>query len=269
MNERKKGKAILRLVIASLVLFALTCALLAGIRGGYSIPFFSFGNSYSNADKYTAGNTTIAASKLEELDINWISGEVYIELWDESEIGIEEEDSRRLPASDQVHSYYEDGTLHIQFAESKGFRFHTFNKNKKLKILLPHSLFTSPEQNPLEELKIDCVSANVIVRDIPINYCSSDTVSGDVDLSGSLKNGEFDAVSGEVHIVSQETPEKLETDTVSGDVSIRVPANSTFTVDFDSTSGDLHNQFPSFYESEPRKWSFESVSGDVTITSLE
>lgn len=269
MIEKRRRRAVVRLVISSVILCVLVSVLLVGINKGNHFPFFSFhfgSNSYPNADKYTAGNTSIAIDKLEEIDIDWISGSVQLELYEGETIELEETDADKLSEEDRVHSYYENGVLRIQFRESEHFSFHLCNLTKSLHVRIPQKLYSEPDA-VLNKLSIDSVSADVTVNGLPMRDFISDSVSGNISLTGAVEECELDSVSGDIQLISTTTPTDIETDTVSGDVTITVPADSQFSIEHDSVSGDLSNAFPTTHNKQKNHWEFDSVSGNVTIGS--
>ena len=265
MNEKKKTKAYLRLSISTAILLILTVILAAGIgNGSNSFPFFFFGSSYPFADKYTAGNTSIAADKLEEIEIDWISGNIQIEPYSGDTIEVEEENSASLSEGDRVHSYYENGILRIQFQKSRRFSFHSITQNKALLLRIPEKFSSTP----LNKVEIDNVSADISVDGMQIKEFSADTVSGDVNVKGAVENFETESVSVNSTLTSTVTPREIDSDTVSGDTTITVPADSQFSIDYDSVSGELNNAFPTKSDNNSGKWRFDTVSGDVTINSM-
>ena len=226
--------------------------------------FFSFRSSYPFADKYTAGNTSIAADKLEEIEIDWISGNIQIEPYSGDTIEVEEENSASLSEGDRVHSYYENGILRIQFQKSRRFSFHSITQNKALLLRIPEKFSSTP----LNKVEIDNVSADISVDGMQIKEFSADTVSGDVNVKGAVENFETESVSGNSTLTSTVTPREIDSDTVSGDTTITVPADSQFSIDYDSVSGELNNAFPTKSDNNSGKWRFDTVSGDVTINSM-
>ena len=265
MNEKKKTKAYLRLGISTVMLLVLTTIMAIGIGNGSNhFPFFFFGSSYPFADKYTAGNTSIAADKLEEINIDWISGNIQIERYEGDTIEVQEANSASLSEADRVHSYYENGTLKIEFQKSKRFSFHSITQNKSLLLRIPDKFSSTP----LEKIDIDNVSADISVDGLQIKDFSADTVSGNIRVKGAVENFETDSVSGDSALTSTVTPKEIEVDTVSGDTTITVPADSQFSIDYDSISGDLSNAFPTKTDNSGGKWTFDTASGDVTINSM-
>lgn len=271
MIEKKKRRAIVRLVVSTIILSALVSILIVGIRSKKNpLPFFHFGlgNSYPHADEYTAGDTSIATERLDEINIDWISGKLQIELYEGDTIELREENSTSLTEEDKVHSYFHDGVLEIQFRRSELSLFHFSTPNKSLLIQVPKR-FYSEQSAALNKLEIDNVSANIIVNDLPIRKCNIDTVSGDIIMNGAVDEWELDSVSGDSHLTSYTTPTDIETDTVSGNVTITVPSDSVFSTEHDSVSGDFTNAFPSTSKGGKNHWEFDSTSGDVTINCLD
>lgn len=264
MNEKKKTKAYLRLGISTIVLLFLISILAMGIGNGTHLPFFSFGSSYPFAERYTAGNTSIAADRLEEIKIDWISGNIQIERYEGDTIEIQEANSDSFSEADRVHSYFDNGTLRIEFQKSKRFSFSTIAQSKALHLRIPDKFSSTP----LKKIDIDNVSADISVDGLQIKEFSADTVSGNISVKGAIENFETDSVSGDSTLTSTITPKEIEVDAVSGDSVITVPADSQFSIDYDSVSGELSNAFPTKPDNNGGKWRFDTVSGDVTINSM-
>ena len=89
-------------------------------------------NVYSNADKYDYGNRDVS-EQIDELDINWSSGEVSVVRHDLSTISIVETSTDKLDPDEQVHTWVDGKTLRIHFAKS-GEMFFFGSPKKKLEI---------------------------------------------------------------------------------------------------------------------------------------
>ena len=269
MNEAKKRRAILRLVISAIILLALMSILIHGLYGrgnGWNFPFFSigFGDTYADADKYAIGDTSISADSLDEIDIDWIGGKLQIETYEGDAIELQETAPGVIDEDDRVRSYYDNGVLKIRFRKSEFLAFRLKSIDKTLTIRIPEKLYSNPNAS-LTNLDIDNVSADVSVSGLRIHQCTVDTVSGDISLDGAVEQLETDSVSGDCQLTSSTTPANIDTDSVSGDVMITVPGDSQFSIDYDSVSGDLTNDFPTTGNSQSNHWEFDSVSGNVTI----
>lgn len=269
MNETKKRRAVVRLVISAIILLALISILIQGIQGrenGWKFPFFSigFGESYADADKYTVGDTSISIDSLDEIDIDWIGGKLQIETYEGDTIELQETAQDSLDEDDRVRSYYDNGVLKIHYRKSGIVAFRFKSIDKTLLIRIPEKLYSDPAA-ALTKLDIDNVSADVSVNGLKIRQSTIDTVSGDISLVGAVEQLKTDSVSGNCQLISSITPIDIDTDTVSGDVTITVPEDSQFSIDYDSVSGDLSNDFPTVTNNQSNHWKFDSVSGDVTI----
>ncbi len=88
------------------------------------------------------------------------------------------------------------------------------------------------------------VSGGLKAVNIETGEVVTETTSGDVSFN-SLKSGSLNAksVSGKVNLDYVELTNDIDIKTTSGDVKVKLPADSSFVIDFDSTSGDLENRF--------------------------
>lgn len=272
MNEKKKTGAWVRLIISSVILLALVTVLIIGMaRGGSGFAFLSIGGShYSNADQYKAGDTSITTDQLKGIEINWISGSIQIDTYDGDTIEICETTSQHLPEADQVHSYLDnEGTLRIQYRKSEFFSLHTIG-SKKLEIKIPVTLAGS-----LNDFSLDSVSADCQISGLSIKDCDIENVSGSITVNSDVSTFDLDTVSGDCQVATHTVPEDVNTDSVSGDFTLLVPANASFTAEQDSVSGGINCSFATSSQDDRilcgeggNDWNFDSVSGDVYIDKL-
>lgn len=117
----------------------------------------------------------------------------------------------------------------------------------------------------LSSLSIDWVSGSVKV-DVYDGNVIQIREDGASDLSDS------DSVSGDCHITSSVTPQKIDMESVSGDISVSIPSNSEFEAENDSVSGDLTCSFAGTKKDDKfvcgsgiNRYDFDTVSGDVEI----
>lgn len=174
------------------------------------------------------GVYTVEMKDLKELDIDWISGSVTVELTDEDAIRFTEVADKAIPEKDALRYGVSGATLRIQ-ACKKG---HVGNlPSKKLTIYLPRSL-----ADDLKEVEIDTVSAAVTAGDLKLDELEIDTVSGRVKLENmDLEEAQFDSVSGSVSLLGSRIG-SLRTDSVSGDVKVTGKVEK---VKSSSVSGDI------------------------------
>lgn len=174
------------------------------------------------------------------LDVTWISGYVDFEVWDEPEIGICEY------GGDIAHYESIGGTLYINH-DSAVFD----NSSGDLTIVLPRDI----AENMLEDISIHVTSADVMINGINAlrlklsNISGSvqvdgsfgevivETTSGDATVSGSMESVELTSISGNVYLYCDEALRSLEADSTSGDVTVVLPADLGFVLEFDSVSG--------------------------------
>lgn len=98
----------------------------------------------------------------------------------------------------------------------------------------------------------------------------ANTMSGEVEVEFSgLRKFDADTTSGEITITCNDAQnlESIEADSVSGAVHITLPENRGFEVDFNSISGDLHNQFE-MVEDTHKNGEIE-ISVDTTSGALD
>ncbi len=222
--------------------------------------------SYSNASRYSAGGGT--AASVSSIDVEWVNGQVNLEYTDGNTFSFKEETDYDLESNEAVKMrWYLDGTtLKIKYAKS-GAKV-VDNLRKTLTV-------TVPESAVLQELDVETVSANI---DCDLNARKADfeTVSGKINFSNAAVTNtlKFDTVSGDVNYVANTLPASLNAETVSGDLRFTFPESASFSVKFESVSGDL-NADGAFNGTQNGKYftvnggltkiDAETVSGDLTI----
>lgn len=245
------------------------------------------GYEYDDAQLYTAGNSEVDPGAVREIDIDWISGNVTVKVYDGDMLRFS--DDSPYPSDENLLHYYLDGdTLKIRFCKSYGFRFSKLEP-KDLEVLVPEAY-----ADQITEFSIDTVSAAVFIHDIQTEeldidtvsggitvdggaeQISVDTTSGDVALSGTFQKIETDLVSGTLTAICAECPNTFEGNSVSGAFRITLPGNSAFVCDYDSVSGNLMSDFEgeaaegNIYKvgEGTAKFSFDTVSGDLMLSKM-
>ncbi len=116
------------------------------------------------------------------------------------------------------------------------------------------------------ELELNTVSGNVKVinggEDIDV-----DTVSGKVEIYDPFENIKLNAVSADMYVVADENTQKVSSNSVSGDLNVKLQGNVNCDVNIDSLSGDIVNQYEqnSGDDVETVRIDGNSVSGDIEI----
>ena len=83
--------------------------------------------------------------------------------------------------------------------------------------------------------------------DITVSRCSGelelDSVSGDITAQGDFTKADLGSTSGDVRFGSGICPLELDVETTSGDVMVKLPADSSFTLELDTVSGTFLSDF--------------------------
>ena len=107
-----KSKTFTVALIVVLILLAASAWLMFGRTAA--------GMSYPDADKYTVGNTTVTRP-VNNLYVDWTSGQVNIEYHDGTGVIVSETANRELSEDDRLRWWLDGDTLRIRFARP-GFR---------------------------------------------------------------------------------------------------------------------------------------------------
>lgn len=197
-------------------------------------------------------------NSIDEVVVDWVSGSVRIESFDEAYVRFFERADGHKLAEDKALRYTLDGsTLHIEYRESDsiiGFSFGDSFAAKDLVIYVPESV---------RNIRIDSVSADVDISSLVLSRGLSvgttsgevsvtnteassihfESTSGDVYFEGRCSDFEADSTSGIVEAVFASLPSELEVDTVSGDAQLSFPADTNFELEFETVSGRLESDF--------------------------
>ncbi len=229
--------------------------------------------SYISAGAYSYDNESLySANGITELSVDWISHNITIEYYDGDTISFSEP---KQSDPDYALRYRVDGNeLKIKFCKS-GFKASN-PKNKELTVRLPQGLI-------LNELEIDCVSADSNIKGISANSFDVDTVSGNINAEGKFNDIDIDGVSADSKIITHAALREFDSDTVSGDCTVFVPADiGGFTINCDTVSGEVytndfkvtsikqsHGNGTYVYGDGSSEIKVNSVSGDFQIDAIK
>lgn len=211
----KKSNA---LPIVLSIIFSITAISIAGIIAVFSFlkgsvnGFFNLNSNYKNGYTEISTSAEFKTDDINSIDIEWIDGNVYIEYYD-GETVYAEENGGNNPNS--MCYKIENGTLKIQeYVEQNWVVFKSFSsKDLTLKI---------PQTFKADEIEISVVSANVYASELNTKELEFETVSG---------NGDFEFAVA---------PNKIDTESVSGDVKVTLPEDvSGYKVSRESVSGSF------------------------------
>lgn len=227
------------------------------------------------------------AEGLREIEIAWAAGSITIEPADVDRILVEETE-----ASDPKYTMIcktSGDKLFIRFCDDdllgRGFGIHLGEDlSKDLTILVPMN-FT------LDSLEVDAASAtmhvkNLVIREVDFDGASGtcdfencvvdqldlDTASGDVSFSGTLKVLDCDAASASVRAILDNVPNRIDMDSMSGDLDLTLPDYAGFTLSMDAMSSDFISDFETTVRNKNYicgdgscRISMDAMSGDVYI----
>lgn len=290
----RRKTAATRVILWTGVALVLMVILMVGISGRdfsfADIGSFGFTTSFAYDDpgEYTTapGTISIPQGKIDQLDINWLSGEVNVTVYNGSDIQIYEEASRELKDNEVLRYRNKGDKLTIQYCESRsGFGFNNM-PSKKLYVNIPASL-------SLNSLDIENISSSIHVQasGMYIRTVDIESVSGSIDISnltgrelnvenvsGSLHvDGAFDSidaqsVSGSQYYRLAYVPKGVDIESISGSISFDLPKEGGFTVRLDSVSGSISSDLAEVvgrnsatHGDGKSVFDIETVSGSVNI----
>lgn len=200
---------------------------------------------------------TLSADSVREIDIEWVSGDILILTADTQEITISESD-----VSDSRYSmvwHAKGDTLEIRFCEEAldmGFGVN-FGSN-----VVKDLYIEVPKDWAGRSIEIDAAAANVEMHGITvqemdfdgadgtcdfqnchISDLDIDTASGDVYFAGTLNALDFDAASASFTGDLQNTPSRIDMDSMDGSLDIALPEDCGFTLTMDGMSKHLSSGF--------------------------
>ena len=193
------------------------------------------------SDRLMVGTDNISVDDIENVRIEWVSGNITVKYYDGDTIAVSESS---VDEKYQMQCYKENGTFVV--CEFKNDITHMKVK-KNLEVLLPAEF-------EMKNFTVETVSGRVNCLDI-----SADEVL-------------FDTVSANLNVELAKSPKKIGVNSVSGNVICSLPENIPgFTVDHDSISGhvvtkDFNGQRN--YGDESTEITFESVSGNLKLQKL-
>lgn len=262
---------------------------------------------YDDAKYYTAGSGTVS-SAVNEIDVDWVAGDIDISASDEAtEIAFTEQ-TDLTDEKYAMHWRLDGSVLKIKYVKSG--TVPEPNMKKTLSVTIPAS-FT------LRELDVDSVSGNVALNNVKTADCELETLSGNISLTNvtapvlhaesvsgkitagegvygdvefetvsgdiTLENGssplrsfEAESVSGKVRLWARRCPSLVEIETTSGKAELIFSEGAGFTLTFHTVSGKFESQFETTKNGNVYTAAGEgngsirvdTTSGNVTVTKI-
>ena len=243
--------------------------------------------TYTPDAGYTLGNTDVVQlNGFRAIDIEWVSGQVNVELYDGEGIQLSETmmdgSDAALKMEWQVNE--DKGTLDIRSQP----QLMSATEEKRLVVRLPRSLvlhgldiktvsagvsvnLTDEDTLTLQELDVTSVSGEISVYAANAGEISLSTTSGSISGSVRTQKLEADSVSGSIDLALDITPAELEAETTSGKIVMQLCDLSTLPsplpVEFKTTSGKLSSDV-TFTTVKDAAWEFQTVSGNVELLTV-
>ena len=273
------GKHSLHKAALSVLLTIVICAFLFSIPvKRLTVGALSISNSANRGTE--SASQSFDASQVRSLEIDWVDGSVSIR----QDTG----DTLRYTVSggdaDSTAYSLEDGKLTISAMESSVLNFGS-HRGADLTVLVPKGwtpkeLSVESISAPIQienltgtELDVDTVSGVMELKDIRSDKLSLSTISAKITCSGAAHEISLETTSGNCALELTERPEKIDLDSVSGDLELFLPKTAGFTLRQDTVSGKFRSDFDYTCPSESRyvsgdgscAISADTVSGNVNI----
>ncbi len=275
----KKGIALLLALVMALALAACTQTPPPSRTDGE--------DSVEPDEGYSAGNVDIVQlNGFRSINIDWTSGFVTVELYDGQGIELSETmmDDGDVSLKMEWRVNEDDSTLDIRSQP----QLLSVSEEKHLMLKLPRSMvlheldidtvsaavsvdLTDEDTLTLDELDVTSVSGAVSVNAANAASISLSTTSGAISGSVRTQELETDSVSGNVDLTLDILPTELDIETSSGPVTLAIPTGKTtsvLSVELRTTSGQFSSDVPVTHTKDA-PWEFQTVSGDVTITTVK
>lgn len=275
----KKGIALLLALVMALALAACTQTPPPSRTDGE--------DSVEPDEGYSAGNVDIVQlNGFRSINIDWTSGFVTVELYDGQGIELSETmmDDGDVSLKMEWRVNEDDSTLDIRSQP----QLLSVSEEKHLMLKLPRSMvlheldidtvsaavsvdLTDEDTLTLDELDVTSVGGAVSVNAANAASISLSTTSGAISGSVRTQELETDSVSGNVDLTLDILPTELDIETSSGPVTLAIPTGKTtsvLSVELRTTSGQFSSDVPVTHTKDA-PWEFQTVSGDVTITTVK
>ena len=244
--------------------------------------------TYTPDAGYTLGNTNVVQlNGFRAIDIEWVSGQVNVELYDGEGIQLSETLADGSDVTLQMEWRVDEDDSELEIRSQPQLMSST--EEKILTVKLPRSMvlygldidavsagvsvdLTDEDTLTLSELDVTSVSGTVSVNAANAGEISLSTTSGDIRGSVRTQKLEADSVSGAVDLTLDILPAEVELETTGGSITLglreAIVPPSPLPLAFKTTSGKLSGSVACTVV-QSAAWEFDTVSGDVTINVVK
>lgn len=278
-----KKSAIIRIILFAVTIAILLSIMIAGIvMNGLQFHFANFGIQGGTV----SSEGSVDADQIRQLQVEWISGSVTIQTGDTDTITF-----RETGASDEKDTmvWKQSGEkLQIQYQKPRVWFGLSFgmdgSEEKDLVITVPTdwnardvkitsvSAEVSASGITADTLALENVSAQCDLTDCTVKKLEVQTVSGAVDVTGTVTDIDVETVSADCTLTLAYGTSQIELESVSGDLILYLPSSQGFTVELDAVSGEISTAFPTTVNDGTHthadgscKIDASSVSGNISI----
>ena len=237
--------------------------------------------SYTPDAGYTAGNgDVVQLNGFRSIDIEWVSGQVNVELYDGEGISLTETLADGSPVGQAMEWRVDedDSTLDVRSQP----KLVSLAEEKILTVQLPRSMvlyeldietvsagvsvdLTDEDTLSLSELDVTSVSGAISVYAANAGEIALSTTSGAIEGSVRTQKLEADSVSGGIDLT-------LDAETTDGNIVMQLRDLSTLPsplpVEFKTTSGKLSSDV-TLTTVQDAAWEFQTVSGNVNLCTIK
>ena len=306
-----RTSAWIRLIVWSVALVALVGVFAAALINPALFPgeLFRFGAGrvdYADSELYTVGGGSVQTRGLTQIEINWPAGSVRVEAAEGREITMEEQGAEQ--ERDKMRYLLRDGKLTIQYSAPRGLSFRGAG-GKELVVRVPQTFVAvgldefkvnagsahvtvdgvgaqdtqiiavsgrvSLARMQCGSLAVDVVSGGVSGADLRADTLTAETVSGGMDLGGTFGSVNFKGVSGGLVLECILYPDRVAAESVSGGLTLRLPAGQGFRLRHSSVSGKFTCEFPitgdkneAVYNGGGAEFSLRTTSGAIALETI-
>lgn len=229
-----KTAIIITLIIAGTVIVCVAIVSAFSYLGGGINVTDIFGHKQTTGE-VLEGNGEFSVDKFDSIEINWVNGKVDVSYYEGDTVIVSESNAGSRPMNCSI----EDRELIIN--EFKGSKLSFNVKTKDLSVKIPQDL-------KLSELEVNTVSADSNINGVSVNMA------------------DFETVSGEINAVFKTQPTVIDCESVSGNMHIALPKETTgYSIKKETVSGTVNAESMSFGDFAT-KIDLESVSGNFNVT---
>ena len=216
---------------------------------------------------YTAGNgDVVQLNGFRSIDIEWVSGQVNVELYDGEGISLTETLADGSPVGQAMEWRVDedDSTLDVRSQP----KLVSLDEEKILTVQLPRSMVLYA----LSELDVTSVSGAISVYAANAGEIALSTTSGAIEGSVRTQKLETDSVSSSIDLTLDTLPAEVDAETTDGNIVMQLHDLSTLPsplpVEFKTTSGKLSSDV-TLTTVQDAAWEFQTVSGNVNLCTIK